>query len=66
MPYLTPLSVQPSRAIHTHNYKTDPDWDKKVLEITDGAGAEHILEVGGPGTIEKSFGAIKRGRSITT
>lgn len=66
MPYLKPLTTQPSRTIHTHNYKTDPDWDQKVLKMTRGKGAEHILEVGGPGTIEKSFAAVRRGGSIST
>lgn len=63
---LSPLTPVPDRAIHTHNYKSDPDWDTKLVELTNGVGAECIVEVGGPGTIEKSFGAVRRGGWIST
>ncbi|PBK61136.1 alcohol dehydrogenase superfamily protein [Armillaria solidipes] len=46
-------------ATHTINYNTTPDWDKEVLKITEGRGVDHILEVGGPGTLEKSLAAIR-------
>src|SRR5262245_38414029 len=29
------------------NYKATPDWDKKALEMTGGAGVDHIVELGG-------------------
>ena len=34
------------------NYKTTEDWDKEVLNLTDKRGVDHIVEVGGAGTIE--------------
>ncbi|KAK4687887.1 hypothetical protein P7C73_g2222, partial [Tremellales sp. Uapishka_1] len=49
----------------THNYKDDPDWEKTVLKHTK-EGAEHVLEVGGPGTVEKSFAAVRQGGVITS
>ena len=52
--------------ITTVNYKTNPDWDKVVLDVTKGKGADHVVEVGGAGTLEKSFNAIKRGGVIST
>ncbi|EPQ31899.1 uncharacterized protein PFL1_00098 [Pseudozyma flocculosa PF-1] len=52
--------------VHTFNYKSDPHWDKKVLEVTGGLGADHIVEVGGPGTLEKSFQSVKQGSVIST
>ncbi|SNX82967.1 probable Alcohol dehydrogenase [Melanopsichium pennsylvanicum] len=52
--------------ITTVNYKTNPDWDKVVLEVTNGKGADHVVEVGGPGTLEKAFNSIKRGGVIST
>ena len=61
---LVPESLR--HLVHTVNYKTNPDWDKKVLEVTDGRGADHVVEVGGPGTLEKSFSAIKRGGVVST
>ena len=32
------------------NYKTTPDWDKRVRELTGGKGSIMIVEVGGAGT----------------
>ncbi|KAL1943206.1 hypothetical protein VTO73DRAFT_4281 [Trametes versicolor] len=52
-------------AAHTINYKTTPDWDDEVLKITNGRGVDHILEVGGPGTIIKSVNAIRFGGTIS-
>ncbi len=46
------------------NYKTTPDWDKEILKQTEGAGVDHILEVGGAGTLEKSMNAVRQGGSI--
>ncbi|KAK0184451.1 hypothetical protein F5146DRAFT_1106034 [Armillaria mellea] len=46
-------------ANHTINYNTTPDWDKEVLRLTEGRGVDHILEVGGPGTFEKSLAAVR-------
>ncbi|KAK0475028.1 alcohol dehydrogenase superfamily protein [Armillaria luteobubalina] len=51
-------------ATHTINYNTTPDWNKEVLRLTDGRGVDHILEVGGPGTLEKSISAARYGGSI--
>ena len=42
------------------NYKTTPDWDKRVRELT-GAGAGHIVEVGGANTLPKSLKAVRMG-----
>ena len=33
------------------NYKTTPDWDKRVRELTGGKGVDKIVEVGGAGTL---------------
>jgi len=41
-------------ADHTINYKTEPAWDKRVLEITGGRGVDLTLEVGGAGTLSKT------------
>jgi NADPH:quinone reductase-like Zn-dependent oxidoreductase len=41
-------------ADHTINYKTEPDWDKRVLDITGGRGVDLTLEVGGTGTLSKT------------
>ena len=40
------------------NYKEIPDWEKKVAELTAKRGVDHIIEVGGPGTLAKSYKAV--------
>ena len=45
-------------ADHCINYKTTPEWEKKVLELTDGQGAEHVIDTGGVGTLPKSYLAV--------
>lgn len=43
------------------NYRTNPDWDKWVREQTGGRGADVVVEVGGPGTLDKSLRAVRTG-----
>lgn len=49
----------------TINYKTTPDWGQKVQELTGGQGADHIIEVGGPGTLPESIEAVAIGGHIS-
>jgi NADPH:quinone reductase-like Zn-dependent oxidoreductase len=51
-------------ADHLINYKATPEWDKAVRELTGGVGADHIVEVGGAGTLPHSIRAIRRGGHI--
>ena len=37
------------------NYKTTPDWDRRVRELTGGRGVDHVVEVGGAGTLPRSL-----------
>jgi NADPH:quinone reductase-like Zn-dependent oxidoreductase len=46
------------------NYRSEPDWDQQVLKLTEGAGADHVLEVGGANTLEKSMNAVRPGGTI--
>ena len=46
------------------NYKTHPDWEKKVLELTDGQGAEHVIDTGGAGTLPHSYLAVGPGGTV--
>ncbi|MDP6351795.1 MAG: NAD(P)-dependent alcohol dehydrogenase [Alphaproteobacteria bacterium] len=48
----------------TVNYKTTPDWEKAVLDLTGGRGADHVVEVGGAGTLARSIEAARFGGSI--
>lgn len=47
------------------NYKTTPNWDERVRELTEGAGVDHVVEVGGAGTLEKSLRAVRRGGTVS-
>jgi NADPH:quinone reductase-like Zn-dependent oxidoreductase len=40
------------------NYKKEPDWDLLVLDITNGLGVDHVVEVGGAGTLSKSINSV--------
>ena len=51
-------------AWQTINYRTHPDWDKVALEMTGGRGVDHILELGGPATYDRSMTAIAAGGHI--
>ena len=44
-------------AHHTINYRTEPEWAKRVLELTGGRGVDLTLEVGGAGTLSKTLRA---------
>ena len=46
------------------NYKTTEDWDKAVIELTEKRGVDHVVEVGGAGTMPKSVNAVKMGGHI--
>ncbi|MEQ8356206.1 MAG: NAD(P)-dependent alcohol dehydrogenase [Kiloniellaceae bacterium] len=46
-------------AWQTVNYRTTPDWDKAVVDLTAGRGADLTVEVGGAGTLEKSIAATR-------
>lgn len=48
----------------TINYKQTPDWDKAVLDLTGKAGVDHVVEVGGAGTLAKSLKAVRAGGHI--
>ncbi|HEV3426443.1 MAG TPA: NAD(P)-dependent alcohol dehydrogenase [Paraburkholderia sp.] len=51
-------------ADHTINYRREPQWSRQVLEYTNGLGVDHVVEVGGPGTLEQSILATRVGGHI--
>jgi NADPH:quinone reductase-like Zn-dependent oxidoreductase len=46
------------------NYRATPEWQQEVLRLTDGRGVDHIVEVGGSGTLGRSIQAIGSGGRI--
>ncbi|KGM30688.1 zinc-dependent alcohol dehydrogenase family protein [Inquilinus limosus] len=51
-------------AFGTVNYRSTPDWDSSVRELTGGRGVDHVIEVSGPGTFARSLAAIRTGGQI--
>lgn len=51
-------------ADHVINYRETPDWGAKALELTGGLGVDHIVEVGGPNTMQQSLVAARTGGHI--
>jgi NADPH:quinone reductase-like Zn-dependent oxidoreductase len=45
-------------ADHTVNYETHPQWSEQVWKWTEGRGVDHVVEVGGPGTLEQSMRSV--------
>jgi NADPH:quinone reductase-like Zn-dependent oxidoreductase len=50
---------------HLVNYREQPEWAKRVREITDGTGVDHVVEVGGAGTLAQSIRAVRAGGTIS-
>jgi len=51
-------------ADETINYREVEDWDEAVIELTDGRGVDHVIEVGGTGTLARSIKAVRTGGHI--
>ncbi len=51
-------------ADHGINYRTHPDWEREVLALTGGKGVDVVIEVGGPGTLERSLISVRTGGRI--
>lgn len=45
-------------ADETINYRSIPAWDEEVQRLTDGSGADHVIEVGGHDTFPKSLRSL--------
>ncbi|SRR6056297_408769 len=46
------------------NYREHPEWHREVKRLTDGRGVDHVVEVGGPGTLERSLKATAVGGHV--
>ncbi|SOY77956.1 Zinc-containing alcohol dehydrogenase superfamily [Cupriavidus taiwanensis] len=51
-------------ADHVINYRNDPQWGSTVRALTGGAGADHVIEVGGAATLEQSITAVRTGGRV--
>ncbi|MGV8997086.1 MAG: zinc-dependent alcohol dehydrogenase family protein [Parvibaculaceae bacterium] len=51
-------------ADHIINYSETPDWDRAVRDITNGEGADCVVEVAGAATLEKSLKSVSAGGDV--
>lgn len=47
------------------NYRSTPNWGEKVRALTDNRGVDHVIEVGGPATLEQSMTAVRIGGHVS-
>ena len=52
-------------AAFTLDYREQPEWGRAVRDWTGGRGVDHVVEVGGPGTLAQSIEAVRVGGHIS-
>jgi NADPH:quinone reductase-like Zn-dependent oxidoreductase len=57
--------VRQMRADGLINYREVPDWGKRAKELTGGTGVDHVVEVGGAGTLQQSLQAVRFGGTVS-
>lgn len=51
-------------AAHGINYRTTPAWDAQVRQLTGGRGADHVIDVAGGPSLDRSIGAVRLGGTV--
>jgi NADPH:quinone reductase-like Zn-dependent oxidoreductase len=51
-------------ADHLINYKTDENWGATARKLTGGRGVDHVVEIGGAGTLTQSIAATRLSGNI--
>jgi NADPH:quinone reductase-like Zn-dependent oxidoreductase len=46
------------------NYRSTPDWGRAALAATEGRGFDHVMELGGAGTLDASLRAVRPGGRV--
>jgi NADPH:quinone reductase-like Zn-dependent oxidoreductase len=49
----------------TVDYARTPEWGRAVRELTAGRGVDHVIEVGGAGTLQQSLRAVCPGGTVS-
>ncbi|MFC7734845.1 NAD(P)-dependent alcohol dehydrogenase [Roseomonas sp. GCM10028921] len=47
------------------NYRQEGEWGARARNLTGGRGVDHVVEVGGPGTLAQSIAAVRVGGHIS-
>jgi NADPH:quinone reductase-like Zn-dependent oxidoreductase len=51
-------------ALDLVNYKTEPEWGRRVRQLTAGEGADLVVEIGGADTLKQSMMAVRAGGTL--
>jgi len=46
------------------NYRTHEKWDEEVMRLTGDRGVDCVIEVGGAGTLQRSYNSLARGGKV--
>jgi NADPH:quinone reductase-like Zn-dependent oxidoreductase len=46
------------------NYRTTAEWGEQARQLTGGRGVDHVIEVGGAGTLAQSLRAVRTGGHV--
>jgi NADPH:quinone reductase-like Zn-dependent oxidoreductase len=49
----------------TINYREIPEWGKRARDLAGGDGFDHVVELGGEGTLPQSLRAVRPGGTIS-
>lgn len=52
-------------AEHAINYRDDSKWGRTAMDFTGGRGVDHVIELGGSGTLAQSIEAVRVGGHIS-
>lgn len=52
-------------ADETINYVNEPNWGKLARDMAGGEGVDHVVEVGGAGTLAQSLRAVRTGGTLS-
>ena len=52
-------------ADHLINYNTTENWGQAALDLSEGKGVDHVVELGGSQTLKQSLLAIRPGGTIS-
>ena len=55
----------PSTSLLTVNYNTHPNWDEEVMRLTNGTGADIVVENGGTPSLVRSIKCTRRGGIVS-
>jgi len=51
-------------ASETINYRLHPEWEKEVWRLSGGVGVDHVVELGGAGTLPRSIASARLGGAV--